>query len=149
MTTVATIRSVQRAVAEVFGVAVADLTGAKRARRYARPRQVAMALAHELSMHGSGEVGMMFGARDHSTVLHAIRTIRGLAARDPALAARIDAVRTRLASGDIEPVAAQAEEALRSVFDELEASLVRAARRDPALMLKELGRIVAEMKEGA
>ena len=76
------IANIQKAAADYFGVRIADLTGKGRSRSIARPRQLAMALAKELTEHSLPEIGDAFGNRDHTTVLHACRVIRGLVASD-------------------------------------------------------------------
>jgi chromosomal replication initiator protein len=78
-----TIESIQKAVCEYFKVRNADLLSAKRSRSIARPRQIAMALAKELTKHSLPEIGNAFGGRDHTTVLHATRKIKELRDSDP------------------------------------------------------------------
>lgn len=73
-----TIDNIQRTVAEYFSIKVADLLSKRRSRSVARPRQLAMALAKELTNHSLPEVGDAFGGRDHTTVLHACRTIKAM-----------------------------------------------------------------------
>jgi chromosomal replication initiator protein len=73
-----TIDNIQRTVAEYFSIKVADLLSKRRSRSVARPRQMAMALAKELTNHSLPEVGDAFGGRDHTTVLHACRTIKAM-----------------------------------------------------------------------
>src|SRR5207253_4410010 len=70
-----TIENIQKTVAEYYKVKVADLLSKRRSRSVARPRQIAMALAKELTNHSLPEVGDAFGGRDHTTVLHACRMI--------------------------------------------------------------------------
>ncbi|EAQ97598.2 chromosomal replication initiator protein DnaA [Congregibacter litoralis KT71] len=70
--------NIQRTVAEYFKIKVADLNSRRRNRSVARPRQVAMALAKELTNYSLPEIGDSFGGRDHTTVLHACRKIREL-----------------------------------------------------------------------
>jgi chromosomal replication initiator protein len=70
--------NIQRTVAEYYKIKVADLMSKRRSRSVARPRQVAMALAKELTNHSLPEIGDSFGGRDHTTVLHACRKIREL-----------------------------------------------------------------------
>jgi chromosomal replication initiator protein len=65
-------------VADYFKVRVSDLLSERRSRSVARPRQIAMALAKELTQHSLPEIGDAFGGRDHTTVLHACRRIKGL-----------------------------------------------------------------------
>src|SRR5471030_1339333 len=70
-----TIENIQKTVAEYYKVKVADLLSKRRNRSVAKPRQMAMALAKELTNHSLPEIGDAFGGRDHTTVLHACRKI--------------------------------------------------------------------------
>ena len=70
-----TIDNIQKTVAEYYKIKIADLLSKRRSRSVARPRQVAMALAKELTNHSLPEIGDAFGGRDHTTVLHACRKI--------------------------------------------------------------------------
>jgi chromosomal replication initiator protein len=72
------IENIQRTVAEYFKMRVADLLSKRRNRSVARPRQIAMALAKELTNHSLPEIGDAFGGRDHTTVIHACRKIAEL-----------------------------------------------------------------------
>ena len=76
------IENIQRTVAEFYKIKVADLHAKKRNRNVARPRQMAMALAKELTQMSLPEIGDAFGNRDHTTVLHACRTITTLRSKD-------------------------------------------------------------------
>jgi chromosomal replication initiator protein len=76
------IENIQRTVAEFYKIKVADLHAKKRNRNVARPRQMAMALAKELTEMSLPEIGDAFGNRDHTTVLHACRTITALRTKD-------------------------------------------------------------------
>lgn len=71
-----TIENIQRTVAEYFKIRVADLLSKRRRRSITRPRQIAMALAKELTTHSLPEIGDAFGGRDHTTVLHACRRVK-------------------------------------------------------------------------
>ncbi len=73
-----TIDNIQKTVAEYFKMRVADLHSKRRSRSITRPRQIAMALAKELTSHSLPEIGDAFGGRDHTTVLHACRRVAGL-----------------------------------------------------------------------
>jgi chromosomal replication initiator protein len=73
-----TIENIQKTVAEYYKLKMADLLSKRRSRSIARPRQVAMALAKELTNHSLPEIGDAFGGRDHTTVLHACRMIKQL-----------------------------------------------------------------------
>ena len=75
-----TIENIQRTVAEYYKIKVADLLSKRRNRSVTRPRQMAMALAKELTTHSLPEIGDAFGGRDHTTVLHACRKIKELLA---------------------------------------------------------------------
>ena len=72
------IENIQKTVADYFKLRVADLLSKRRSRSIARPRQIAMALAKELTNHSLPEIGDAFGGRDHTTVLHACRRIASL-----------------------------------------------------------------------
>ncbi|MFG1490289.1 chromosomal replication initiator protein DnaA, partial [Oceanospirillum sp. HFRX-1_2] len=72
------IDNIQRTVAEYYSIKVPDLLSKRRSRSVARPRQVAMALAKELTNHSYPEIGDAFGGRDHTTVLHACRKVKEL-----------------------------------------------------------------------
>jgi len=73
-----TMDNIQKTVAEYYKIKLSDLLSKRRSRSVARPRQVAMALAKELTNHSLPEIGEAFGGRDHTTVLHACRTIAEL-----------------------------------------------------------------------
>lgn len=77
-----TMDNIQKTVAEYYKVRVADLLSKRRTRSIARPRQVAMALAKELTNHSLPEIGDAFGGRDHTTVIHACRKVAELKASD-------------------------------------------------------------------
>ncbi len=77
-----TINNIQKTVAEYYKIRVADLHSKRRSRQVARPRQMAMALAKELTNHSLPEIGDAFGGRDHTTVLHACRKINTLVSND-------------------------------------------------------------------
>ena len=80
------IENIQKTVADYFKIKVAEMYSKKRVRSLARPRQVAMALAKELTSMSLPEIGEAFGGRDHTTVLHACRKIPQLAEADPTIA---------------------------------------------------------------
>jgi len=77
-----TIENIQKTVAEYYKIRTSDLTSAKRNRTIARPRQIAMALAKELTNHSLPEIGNAFGGRDHTTVLYAVRKVAELREAD-------------------------------------------------------------------
>lgn len=70
-----TISNIQKVVAEYYKIRVADLLSPRRSRSITRPRQLAMALAKQLTTHSLPEIGNAFGGRDHTTVLHATRKV--------------------------------------------------------------------------
>ncbi|MEX2524555.1 MAG: chromosomal replication initiator protein DnaA [Gammaproteobacteria bacterium] len=73
-----TLENIQKTTAEYYKIRVSDLLSKRRSRSVARPRQIAMALAKELTNHSLPEIGDAFGGRDHTTVLHACRKIEEL-----------------------------------------------------------------------
>jgi chromosomal replication initiator protein len=80
-----TLEFIQKTVADYYKLKVADMHSKKRSRAIARPRQVAMWLARELTQHSLPEIGEAFGGRDHTTVLHACRTINDLRSKEAQL----------------------------------------------------------------
>ncbi len=79
------IENIQRTVAEYYKIKVADLLSKRRTRSVTRPRQMAMALAKELTNHSLPEIGDAFGGRDHTTVLHACKKVVELRDNDPGI----------------------------------------------------------------
>jgi len=79
------VEGIQKTVAEYFKIKVSDMHSKRRNRNVARPRQVAMALAKDLTQMSLPEIGEAFGNRDHTTVLHACRTIATLRKQDTSL----------------------------------------------------------------
>ena len=77
-----TIDNIQRVVADYYQLKMSDLLSKRRSRSVARPRQVAMAIAKELTNHSLPEIGESFGGRDHTTVLHACRKVKELEGAD-------------------------------------------------------------------
>ena len=70
--------NIQKVVADYYNLKVSDLLSKQKSRDIARPRQVAMTLAKELTTHSLPEIGNFFGGRDHTTVMHAVKTVRAL-----------------------------------------------------------------------
>jgi len=91
-----TIEEIQKRVAEHFNIRVTDMHSARRARAVARPRQVAMYLAKQLTSRSLPEIGRKFGGRDHTTVMHAVRKVEELKSVDPAFAEDIELLRRML-----------------------------------------------------
>ena len=77
-----TIDNIQRVVADYYKLKMSDLLSKRRSRSVARPRQVAMSIAKELTNHSLPEIGESFGGRDHTTVLHACRKVKELEGTD-------------------------------------------------------------------
>lgn len=78
------IENIQKVVVEYFRIPHKELIGPKRTRIYARPRQIAMGLARELTSDSFPDIGEAFGGRDHSTVMHACEKVKELCQSDPA-----------------------------------------------------------------
>jgi chromosomal replication initiator protein len=91
-----TIEEIQKKVAQHFNIRLADMHSARRARNVARPRQIAMYLAKQLTTRSLPEIGRKFGGRDHTTVMHAVRRIEELRQTDASLAEDIDLLRRML-----------------------------------------------------
>ena len=77
-----TISNIQKVVVEYYKIRLSDLSSSRRSRTITRPRQIAMALAKELTSHSLPEIGEAFGGRDHTTVLHACRKVKELCETD-------------------------------------------------------------------
>lgn len=90
-----TIDEIQKKVAEHFNISVKELQSSRRARTVARPRQVAMYLAKQLTSRSLPEIGRKFD-RDHTTVMHAVRKVEELIVEDPVLAENIEILRRTL-----------------------------------------------------
>jgi chromosomal replication initiator protein len=93
-----TIEEIQKRVAEHFNIRISDMSSARRARAVARPRQVAMYLAKQLTSRSLPEIGRKFGGRDHTTVMHAVRKVEELRAGDTSFSEDIDLLRRMLES---------------------------------------------------
>ena len=91
-----TVDTIQKVVAEHYALKQADLLSERRARAIARPRQVAMWLAKQITTRSLPDIGRRFGGRDHTTVLHAVRRIESLKADDPVLARDVDMLLRKL-----------------------------------------------------
>ncbi len=93
-----TIEEIQRKVAERWNIRLSDMSSARRSRAVARPRQVAMYLAKQLTQRSLPEIGRKFGNRDHTTVMHAIQRVGELMERDAAFAEDVELLRRMLES---------------------------------------------------
>ena len=92
----ASVGAIQRAVCRHYQVSMNDLSSIRRTANVVRPRQVAMYLAKTLTLRSLPEIGRRFGGRDHTTVLHAVRKIEGLIAKDTALATDIELLKAKI-----------------------------------------------------
>lgn len=91
-----TVDMIQKAVSEHYGLKQADLISERRARAVARPRQVAMWLAKQITTRSLPDIGRRFGGRDHTTVLHAVRRIEALKEDDAAIARDLEVLLRKL-----------------------------------------------------
>ena len=91
-----TIEEIQKRVSEHFNIRIADMHSARRARAVARPRQVAMYLAKQLTSRSLPEIGRKFGGRDHTTVMHAVKKVEELRQTDSAFCEDVDLLRRML-----------------------------------------------------
>jgi chromosomal replication initiator protein len=92
------IEDIQRVVARQYNVSRSDLLSSRRTANVVRPRQVAMYLAKTLTLRSLPEIGRRFGGRDHTTVLHAVRKIEALVARDVSLSEEVESLKRQLQS---------------------------------------------------
>src|SRR3954466_1075732 len=90
------IEDIQRVVARQYNVSRSDLLSSRRTANVVRPRQVAMYLAKALTLRSLPEIGRRFGGRDHTTVLHAVRKIEALVAKDVALSEEVESLKRQL-----------------------------------------------------
>ncbi len=91
-----TVEEIQRLVSEHYNIRLSDLIGPKRVRTIARPRQVAMYLAKQLTSRSLPEIGRRFGGRDHTTVMHGVRRIEELKGHDNQIAEDLEMLRRSL-----------------------------------------------------
>ncbi len=93
-----TIEEIQRKVAEHYNVRLSDMIGPKRVRTIARPRQIAMYLAKQLTPRSLPEIGRRFGGRDHTTIMHGVRRIEELMVEDTQMVEDLQLLRRLLES---------------------------------------------------
>jgi chromosomal replication initiator protein len=93
-----TIQEIQKRVADHYNIRVAEMSSARRARNIARPRQVAMYLAKQLTSKSLPDIGRHFGDRDHTTVMHAVSRVSELMGQDAAFAEDVELLRRMLES---------------------------------------------------
>ena len=91
-----TIEEIQKRVAEHFNIKLAEMSSARRSRAVARPRQVAMYLAKQLTARSLPEIGRKFGGRDHTTVMHAVRKVDELRGLDATFAEDVELLKRML-----------------------------------------------------
>jgi len=91
-----TVEEIQRKVSEHYNIRLSDMIGPKRVRTYARPRQVAMYLAKTMTSRSLPEIGRRFGGRDHTTVMHGVKRIEELKAKDAQIAEDLELLRRAL-----------------------------------------------------
>lgn len=93
-----TVEEIQRKVSEHYNIRLSDMIGPKRLRVIARPRQVAMYLAKQMTTRSLPEIGRRFGGRDHTTIMHGVRKVEELRANDRQLSEDLDLLRRLLES---------------------------------------------------
>jgi chromosomal replication initiator protein len=93
------VREIQARVAAFYHMPLIEMTSARRAREVARPRQVAMYLAKQLTRRSLPEIGKLFGDRDHTTVIHAVRQVERFRADSPEIDAQVAALAGSLGGG--------------------------------------------------
>jgi len=86
------VRDIKEAVCAHYKVAAIEMTSARRSREVARPRQVAMTLSKQMTPQSLPAIGRMFGNRDHTTVMHAVRTVERLCLSDPEMRRDVDSL---------------------------------------------------------
>ncbi len=91
-----TVEEIQRKVSDHYNIRLSDMIGPKRVRTFARPRQVAMYLAKQLTSRSLPEIGRRFGGRDHTTVMHGVRKIEELMQQDSQIADDLELLRRSL-----------------------------------------------------
>lgn len=91
------VATIQHTIANYFGLSVMLLLSDSHVRQISRPRQIAMFLARRLTSRTYPELGRLFGARHHTTVMHGCRRVRDLMARDPRFAAEVEVLARELA----------------------------------------------------
>ncbi|AIL12263.1 hypothetical protein IM40_00005 [Candidatus Paracaedimonas acanthamoebae] len=94
-----TVEDIQKRVSEHFNVRLTDMHSPKRLRSVARPRQIAMYLAKQLTSYSLPDIGRKFGGRDHTTVMHAVKKIEELQQSDTSLAEDLDLLKRMLQQG--------------------------------------------------
>ena len=91
-----TIEEIQKKVAEHFNIRITDMHSPRRSRSVARPRQIAMYLAKKMTTRSLPEIGRRFANRDHTTVIHAVKTITRLSEQDEEMKKNINQIKSLL-----------------------------------------------------
>ena len=91
-----TVEDIQKQVARHYNIKVSDMHSTRRSRNIARPRQMAIFLAKQLTQHSLPEIGRKFGGRDHSTIIHAVNRIEGLIETDNSIRQDMDILKKTL-----------------------------------------------------
>lgn len=86
------VRDIKAAVCAHYNLPAIEMTSQRRAREVARPRMVAMTLSKQMTPQSLPAIGKMFGNRDHTTVIHAVRTVERLCLSDPELRRDVDSL---------------------------------------------------------
>ena len=90
------VENIQKTTAEYYNIKMSDILSKRRSRSIARPRQMAMFLAKELTNYSLPEIGEAFGGRDHTTVIHSVKTIDKLRKSDEELNGSIDSLKSKI-----------------------------------------------------
>lgn len=117
-----TVREIQHRVARHYGVAEVEMTSNRTGRAQVRPRQIAMYLTRHCTHHSLPKIGLLFGGRDHTTVIHACRKVEELMKRDGTLAVEIEALSGELTRGPAS-LAKRAREVCRTRRADIEAEI--------------------------
>lgn len=100
---------IQKAVCAHYEIPLEEMQSQRQQRLIARPRQIAMYLAKQMTPHSLPAIGRMFGNRDHSTVIHAVRKVESLRASDPQIERAISRIRQSASIMERERIAAALE----------------------------------------
>jgi chromosomal replication initiator protein len=106
-----TIEEIKRKVADHFQLKVADLESPNRSRSIVRPRQIAMFLSRALTVRSFPEIGKRFGNRDHTTVMHAVTTVKAFMEKDPHFAEDVESLRLSIRNWPVEQASSEGKAA--------------------------------------
>lgn len=138
-------------VADTFGLAVEDLTGPHRDDHSVTARGAAMLLIRQAGEVSFPRIGLLFGRRDHTTVMHSIRRLQARMAEDSALAATVEHLGQAARSGEWDGLGNRAEAArlARAAGDALRRALIRAAEDNPVLFVHGIAAVLKSCAGGA